>query len=256
MTTAPPSGLVLTILPFDAQPIRLGSSNPYYNTTTNTWNYMWNVLGLKSGSQFIVFMDDEDGLLLSCSIHLSWLIQPLTSAFLTGRFTDGVSLIQTVDNSPNSSCLTTSASSTSSFFTLDPLMPAQCSPQVISWNPTRYLQPPSIRGFIPGGQAFDLQLPSSGQTWGVSIQEGTQMVILVRPMGLDQTLSFDHNARTSPLITVTGNSSQGNPCLNESSPSSTVILTSTRNDFTTTASTITAAITTLPEPTLPGKNVK
>ena len=43
--------------------------------------------------------------------------------------TGGASLIQTVGSSSDTSCLTADISSMSSFFTLNPAIPSQCSPQ-------------------------------------------------------------------------------------------------------------------------------
>jgi hypothetical protein len=140
-------------------------------------------------------------------------------------------LIQTVGDSSDTSCLTADASSTSSFFTLDPAVPPQCSSQTVSWNSTRYQEPPDIRGFIPGGQAFGLDRPTSNstaqQSWAVHIQEGTQMVLLVQPSASNQIPSGESDPRTSPLITITGKSSQGDACLDANSPSSTVASAST-----------------------------
>lgn len=165
----------------------------------------------------------------------------------------GISLIQTVDNSSDTSCLVADDSSRSSFFTLDPPVPSQCSNQTISWSSTVYKEPPSMRAFIPGGQAFDLPRPpinATRQSWEVDIQEGTQLLLLVQPADLDRNPSRVRDARTSPLITVTSKSSQGDACLDENSPSSTTTIssptTTPRIPSTTTTSTmIVSTITTL-----------
>ena len=125
-------------------------------------------------------------------------------------------MIQTVVDSPDATCLFPEPSSSTQFITLNPAIPSQCSVQDISWNSTISPEPPGIRGYIPGGQAFTLETPTSKnatqQSWVTMIREGTQVVLLV---GI---------SRTSPLITVTGKSSQGDACLNANSPSSTVPL--------------------------------
>jgi hypothetical protein len=170
----------------------------------------------------------------------------------TGRGTGGISLIQTVGGSSDASCLTADVSSMSSFFTFNPAIPSQCSAQTVSWNSTRYRQPPDIRGFIPGGQAFTLDRPTSNSTtqkdWTVHIREGTQIVFLVQPAALNQSTSAGSDARTSPLITVLGKSGQGDACLDTNSPSSTVVSTSTTP--------IPTLIPSLPGATDPSGNVK
>ena len=149
------------------------------------------------------------------------------STLSIGRGTGGVSLIQTVGDSSDANCLTVDDSSMSSFFTLNPPTPSQCAAQTVSWNSTRYRQPPDIRGFIPGGRSFTLDRPTSNNTtqrdWDVHIREGTQIVFLVLPVASNQNMSRNTDARTSPLITVTGKSSQDDACLGTNSPSSTVV---------------------------------
>jgi hypothetical protein len=145
-----------------------------------------------------------------------------------------------VGDSSDSSCVTPDASSTSSFFTLDPTIPSQCSPQTVSWNATRYQEPPDIRAFIPGGHNFGFTRPTSDntiqQTWEVNIPEGTQMVLLVRPALSTKAFWRDRNARTSPLITITATitatSSQGDMCLNVNPPGSGAMSSSTADTST------------------------
>ena len=179
-------------------------------------------------------------------ICLGALTRPSGPHLPTGRGTGGVSLIQTVGSSSDTSCLTADASSMSSFFTLNPATPSQCSPQTVSWNSTRYREPPDIRGFIPGGQPFTLDRPTSNSTtqtvWDVHIREGTQIFFLVQPSVENQNTSGDGDARTSPLITVTGKSNQGDRCFNPNSPSSTVVSAATTLTF--------------PGITIPSQNVK
>ena len=138
-------------------------------------------------------------------------------------------MIQTVGESPDATCLFSEPGSApwsnTQFITLNPAIPSQCSVQDISWNSTISSQPPNIRGYIPGGQAFALETSASKsvvqQGWVAMIREGTQVVLLV---GL---------GRTSPLLTVTGKSSQGDSCLNANSPSATVPLDPTMTPSTT-----------------------
>jgi hypothetical protein len=248
VTTGPP--FVLLILPFDASPAVLKLPDSSYDATTKTGNYKLDELPLKTGTQFVLSMDDGYGELLSRPPDTFQTAHSiiLASFMPTGRATGGVSLIQTVGSSSDTSCLPATASPTSSFFTLDPAVPSQCSSQTVSWNSTRYQVPPNIRGFIPGGQAFGLDRPASNSTtqqgWDVNIREGTQMVILVQPVASNQNTSESIDARTSPLITVTGKSNQGDSCLGTTSPSSTTMLVST------------ASVSTLSETNTSSGNVK
>ena len=149
-------------------------------------------------------------------------------------------MIQTVGDLSNASCLTTNTPSTSSFFALNPAVPSQCSPQIILWNSTRYQEPPDIRGFIPGGQAFTLDPISSNttqQSWVVNIRAETQTVLLVQPADPNPNTTWIRDGRMSSLLTVTGESGEGDGCLNNT-PSSTVTLVSP-----TAASTMTGAAT-------------
>ena len=215
---------VLLILPFDGQPTILNLPNSSFHAATNTGNYTLDKLPLRSGDQFIASMQYGDGVYLSCPIWVQSAYPTLVASILTiCRNNGGVSLVQTVGRSSDSSCLTHDASSTTSFFTLDPAVPPQCSYQNISWNSTRYPESPDIRGFIPGGNTFRFnRSPTNNTIWEVNIQEGTQMVLLAQPAALINNTSEDRNARTSPLITVTH--SQDSACLHVASP------TPARND--------------------------
>jgi len=246
VTTGPP--FILLILPFDAPAAILKLPDSSFDATTKTGKYTLDKLPLKSGAQFVVTMDDGYGMCVSPPIRLGALTRPSGPHLPTGRGTGGVSLIQTVGSSSDASCLTADVSSMSSFFTLNPAIPSQCSPQTVSWNSTRYREPPDIRGLIPGGQSFTLDRPTSNSTtqtaWDVHIREGTQLLFLVQPAASIQNTSGDGDARTGPLITVTGKSSLGDTCLDTNSPSSTVV------------SAATASIPIFPGTTDPSGNVK
>jgi len=130
----------------------------------------------------------------------------MTPFLPTGETSGGVSSIRTVGSGDphTSKCDIPDTPSTNSFFTLDPTFPAQCAGQTVSWNTTRYHEPPDIRGFIPGVGTFSFNRPTSQNAtrvaWEVPYLEGTQMVLLLRPGA--STKGGD--AITSPLITVTG----------------------------------------------------
>ena len=254
-TDGPP--FVLLILPFDDQPTILELPNSTFDAATNTGSYTLDKLPLRSGAQYITSMQYGDGAHFSCSIRFQSAHPTLMVSILTiDRNNGGVSLVQTVGHSSDSSCLTNDVSSTSSFFTLDPAVPPQCSFQKISWNHTRYPEPPDIRGFIPGGNTF--RFNRSNTTWEVIFQEGTQMVLLAQPAALINDTSEDSNARTSRLITVTN--SKDNACLHADSPRSTVsVALPTAASITPTAASITptaASITSTADSTTPARNDK
>src|SRR6266404_8152649 len=172
--------------------------------------------------------------------------------------TGDVSVIQTVGDSSDSSCLTSDASPMNSFFTLDPAIPSECSLLTISWNTTRYQVPPVIRGFIEGGDYFpriDISNASTSDSLQVAIKEGTQVIFLLQPRASSQR---SDDTRTSPLLTVAGKSTSVTDC--SISHKSTVILTSstatpTVATSTLATSTIIASISVLPAANKPTKNV-
>ena len=130
----------------------------------------------------------------------------MTPFLPTGETSGGVSSIRTVGSGDphTSKCDIPDTPSTNSLFTLDPTVPAQCAGQNVSWNVTRYHEPPNIRGFIPGVGAFRFNRPTlqnaTRLAWEVNHREGTQFFLLFRPEGSTK----DRDAITSPLITVTG----------------------------------------------------
>ena len=136
---------------------------------------------VRSGAQFSVTMDD--GPCVSPPIRLRTLTRRSDPHLPTGRSTGGVSLIQTVGSPSDASCLIADVSSMSTFFTLNPTnptIPSQFSLQTVSF----YTIP-----FIPGGQPFTLDRPTSNSTtqtvWDVHIREGTQKKFLVQPAASD-----------------------------------------------------------------------
>lgn len=162
-------------------------------------------------------------------------------------------MIQIVGESSDTTCLFSTPLSapwsSNLFITLNPAIPSQCSVQDISWNSTIFPQPPDIRGYIPGGQAFALETSTSEsvvqQGWVAMLREGTQVVLLV---GIE---------KTSPLLTITGKSSQGDSCLNANSPSSTIPLDPTMTPTMTpsiTPSTTPSITVLLPEATKSAEN--
>ena len=139
-------------------------------------------------------------------------------------------------DSSNSSCLSTDHEPMSSFFTLDPPIPSQCSNQTVSWNATRYQEPPRIRVYIPGGQTVELDHlatnTTASESWVVNIREGTQVVLFVEQFNQAQE---DVSSRLSPLMTIAANSnSHGDTCLSTIEFRSTITLSSTTSTPTAT----------------------
>ncbi|CAG7849747.1 SubName: Full=Uncharacterized protein {ECO:0000313/EMBL:CCA73212.1} [Serendipita indica DSM 11827] len=135
-------------------PIRREIPDSAFSASTKSGNFTIDQLPLKAGEHFVVVMDDGFG-------------------YATG----GVSTIHTVaSTSGSSSCLT----GTSASLSLSTLSPAQCRDLNIVTPP-----PLEIRGFVPGGAAFSLDLGtgSSGDVttaWTVNRPSGTQFVLLYR----------------------------------------------------------------------------
>ena len=147
------------------------------------------------------------------------------STLPTGRSAGRVSLLQTVGSSSDASCLIAD-SSMSSCFTLNPTIPSQFSLQTVSWE--FYT--------IPGTTRFPRIYPLASlllsivqrrtvrhKRSGTCIFEKAHIFFLVQPAAEDQNTLGDGDTRTSPLITVTGKSSQGDTCLDTDSPSSIVV---------------------------------
>ena len=211
------------ILPLDDRPVNVDNRSIVHNTQTKTYNYTLNRLPLKTGTQFVVVLDYGSGALFSsplqytnseCShdtILLAYVL--LIDDIVPGVF---VSSIQTVGDSSNSSCLSTDPEPMSSFFSLNPPVPSTCSAQIVRWNETKYQEPPEIRAFIPGGQAFKLNRPTTNTpaftTWTVDMRAGSQVVLFVQPF-IGGTIA---DSRTSPLITITANNTgHRNDCLSK-----------------------------------------
>ena len=142
-----------------------------------------------------------------------------------------VSPIQTVGNSSDSSCVSTDPSPMNSFFTLDPPVPSTCSIQSVTWNETRYQEPPNIQVLIPGGPALQLDRPTTNTpaftTWRVLISDGLQAFVFVES-------ATGADSRTSPLFTVT--EEQNYDCFYDLGELRSTVIAST-----VTASTITAS---------------
>ncbi|KIM28114.1 hypothetical protein M408DRAFT_329730 [Serendipita vermifera MAFF 305830] len=127
-----------------------------WDATTNTGSYKLDALPFRTGERFIVVMDDGFG-------------------FGTG----GVSGIQTVGPNPaGTSCLGQTEQEANIRFALDTRQPPQCAALSITTAQTT-----SIRGFVPNGSAFSLELPAASTgdmitTWNVNVATGSSFVLV------------------------------------------------------------------------------
>ena len=78
--TTSPHFILFTLL-LDAQPVIMQIPNSPYDVTANTGNYTLNKLPLKSGTRFIVSIDDKYGALFSCPILFRALTRPFRLFF-------------------------------------------------------------------------------------------------------------------------------------------------------------------------------
>ena len=244
----------LNILPLDDLPVG-GDVNIVNDNQTKTVNLTLNKLPLKTGTQFVVVLEYQSQ---SCTLFSSPLqvTNPECShdaillAYVLLIVVNGgifVSPIQTVGDSSDSSCVSTNPSLISSFFSLHPPVPSTCLTQSVTWNETRYQEPPKILVLIPGGQAMKLGQQDKTlkyESWHVSVRTGTQMIVFV-----ESPTRLTTDSRTSPLITVTaGQIDDCLPYLGELK--STAILSTVAASTTALpVSTITASIPVLPEST-------
>ncbi|PVF94182.1 hypothetical protein CPB86DRAFT_665662, partial [Serendipita vermifera] len=130
-----------------------------WDAATTSGTYTIEQLQLRSGEHFIIVMDDGFGL-----------------------GTGGVSQIQTVENGDAGgsapSCIPSDQANANVYFSLSTLQPQQCSSLTINVN-----SPKAVRGFVPGGTPFSLDLPASTTgnatvEWTVNVQAGIDFVLL------------------------------------------------------------------------------
>jgi hypothetical protein len=137
-------------------PIQVVIPDSTWNADSNSGTYTISALPLRSGERFIIVMDDGFGS-STCSFVQDFLIQLIFSFVLAGLGTGGVSDIQTVSLSDGpTGCLGPTGSSSNILFELSTSAPAQCQPLSITTA-----QASAIRGFVPGGTPFNLDLPAA-----------------------------------------------------------------------------------------------
>ncbi|CUA67016.1 hypothetical protein RSOLAG22IIIB_02932 [Rhizoctonia solani] len=128
------------------------------------------------GTQFITVMDDGFGL-----------------------GTGGISGIQTVKSSSNSTCINSSITKPSHIFDIYSSF-VQCSQVSLNWTEPATSQT-RIAGLVPNGVAFQLDPPLTGSkstTWDLNIEAGTNFVLIYN--------DGSGNGLTSPLLQSLGGS--------------------------------------------------
>jgi hypothetical protein len=180
--------------PYELLLVPLGHVTPEIRTIVDAQNisgtsYSVGALAFPTSSTFVAVLSDS-----------------------TGVGTGGTSEVYIVGNGP-SSCLDPNPTTPEFFFYLSPEVPSMCEPLEITWD-TKAVEPVSLWGIIPGGNAWDLKPPSFGTmfSWIVNVNNFEEMILV---MG-------DKNGRgkggSTDLLTVrTGNAG----CINNLSPSST-----------------------------------
>ncbi|KAF9257499.1 hypothetical protein L218DRAFT_965276 [Marasmius fiardii PR-910] len=174
--TSPPSSL--TILPFDSVPISI----PVPSNALSFTGLDINFLPLKENTSFIVSLDNAENESLSLA-----------------------SDVTRVSASQNASCIPSApVDTTPSPYTIVGAV-RQCEDFTVRYNTTN---PPTIRRFFPNGFSFPLMMTSNsndGATYTMAAGRGQRIVLL-----------FDDgegSRRTSSLLSVDGDSSSSNKCL-------------------------------------------
>lgn len=199
---------------FSSQPSQCGSLTAQWSGGTGPYRlYLIPVGHVTPEIRTIVNMEIPAGQ-ASTSLTLKF---PENSRFVAvmsdsaGFGTGGTSTVYTVGSGP-SDCLPTSPPKADFYMYTNDGAPSQCGSYPVSWD-SGVASPVHIYGIIPGGQSFDLNVPSSGTNfdWTANVREGTQMLFLA--VG-----GNNENGGSTDIATVTSGSSD---CINTQSPSST-----------------------------------
>ncbi|KLT40970.1 hypothetical protein CC85DRAFT_131021 [Cutaneotrichosporon oleaginosum] len=136
----------------------------------------------------------------------------------TGWGAGGVSDIQRVQISQDTSCLSTLALADFYFWTEPVDLPRQCSSMRVAWNTENITYPLGLHGFVPGGSTWDIAVPQNpnqvSTNWTVNIDSGTRFILLMTDAGRYGT------GGSSPPITV--QFSGNDTCMGPDSPRSTI----------------------------------
>ncbi|KAF8608359.1 hypothetical protein BDV93DRAFT_519404 [Ceratobasidium sp. AG-I] len=161
---------------FGLAPLRLDVPTSAWSDATRTGSYTF-PMPWPGNTSFVATMDDG-------------------FAFGTG----GVTGVQTVKSSSNSSCITSAITQPKHIFDVYGTF-NQCS--VLSMNWTEPATSESrITGFVPNGVAFQLDRPTIGSkstTWNLNIPSGTAFMLMYEPSS--------GSGLTSPLLFSVGNGS-------------------------------------------------
>lgn len=136
-------------------PVQQAIPDSAWDAATNTGQYTITALPFRTGERFIMVMDDGFGTFS----FILWFL--FTNGMVIGLGTGRVSAIQTVGPNPaGTSCLGQTAAESNIVFSLSSLQPPQCGPLSIVTG-----QAKSIRGFVPNGSAFNLDLPAASSEY-------------------------------------------------------------------------------------------
>lgn len=219
-----------------ATPVQWSIPDSNWDQQTTQGSFTIDAFPFPPGLRFIVVMDDGYG--ASSSSHQAFETPNLTLmldidlfvhlfiwSYRSGLGTGGVSQIQRVNQqAPSStSCIPPEGVNPPVLFGLNTRAPAQCSMLTILSAP-----PKAIRGFIPGGSPFSLDLPpeSNEETvrtnWDVNIVTGTSFVL---------ALELNNGTMaTTGLLMSHSDEGYGDACL-ANAPRSTVTLPGTLSRF-------------------------
>ncbi|CAE6458041.1 unnamed protein product [Rhizoctonia solani] len=195
---------VVRIAAFGLAPLILDIPTSAWSASSRTGSYSFTI-PWSDGTRFLSAMDDGFG---------------------TG--TGGISGIQTVKSSSNSTCIDSSITQPSQIFDINSSF-AQCSIVSMNWTEPATSQT-RITGLVPSGVAFQLDPPLTGSkstTWDLNLEAGTAFVLIYNDGA--------GNAMTSPLLQSRNSSVTG--CLASGSyPSATASQTGVTQATLTSAS--------------------
>ncbi|KDQ62668.1 hypothetical protein JAAARDRAFT_467733 [Jaapia argillacea MUCL 33604] len=197
--TLPALPLTLTIVPFNSSPIFVPIPRDAWNEKSQSGAVVTQ-LPLPAGSSFVASLDDA-----------------------TGKATGLVSDIIIIGTSSNSSCLgsQTAAPEAPLFAVETPL--SQCEPFAVSFNTSVITRTPFVRAFIPKGFSFLVNVtgdPSMGlASYTMSAPQGSQVAFLI-------TDGLGHQ-ETTAVMSVSGNSTSSDACINFSDALASTQVTST-----------------------------
>ncbi|KIM28116.1 hypothetical protein M408DRAFT_329731 [Serendipita vermifera MAFF 305830] len=173
-------------------PVQVDIPNTAWDATSGKGKYTFTPFPFRAGERYVVVMDDGNG-------------------FGTG----GVSNIFIAGgDARGTSCLSPAADLSGIALALSTQQPAQCGALSITTG-----QASAIRGFVPGGSAFSLDLPAGGTgsmttVWNVNIATGTSFVLVY--------IGKDGKLIGTGLMESQDSAGNGSSCLTAIAPHSTI----------------------------------